>query len=117
MEPKTYDKKDSFQMNSIVKSLDVSKDNKIIMGLKNGEIKIKYYGTKTKHKQSIIRAHGEGEINDLIYIPEKKILSIGDDNKSSLFNLLSEFCESIGYTILSFPILGNIKGKCLSKSK
>ena len=114
VDPKTFDKIDSFVMNSVVKSLDVSQDNKIIMGLKNGEIKIKYYGTRTKHDQSIIKAHSEGEINDLIYIPEKKILSIGDDNKILLFNLLSKKCESKGHTVLSFPIMDNVKGKCLS---
>ena len=114
LEPKTFNKIDSFEMNSVVKSLDVSQDNKIIMGLKNGEIKIKYYGTGTKHDQSIIKAHSEGEINDLIYIPEKKILSIGDDNKILLFNLLSKKCESEGHTFLYFPLMDKVKGKCLS---
>lgn len=110
-EPKTLSSIDKFEMNSVVKSLDVSKDNKIIMGLKNGEIKIKYYGQKTKHEQSLIKAHSGGEINDIIYIPEKKILSIGDDNKILLFNLLSKKCENSGFT--SFPFVDN-KGKCLS---
>ena len=96
-------------MNSIVKSLDVSQDNKIIMGLKNGEIKIKFYGTKTKHEQSIIKAHSEGEINDIIYIPEKKILSVGDDNKILLFNLLSKKCESSGRVSILFGNVEDIK--------
>ena len=111
---KTYNSIDSFQMNSVVKSLDVSIDNKILMGLKNGEIKIKFYGTKTKHELSILKAHSEGQINDIVYIPEKKILSIGDDNKILLFNLLSKKCESFGDIILSSSNFENIKGKCLS---
>ena len=113
-DPKTYNLLDDFEMNSIVKSLDVSQDNKIIMGLKNGEIKIKFYGTKTKHEQSIIKAHSEGEINDIIYIPEKKILSVGDDNKILLFNLLSKKCESSGRVSILFGNVEDIKGKCLS---
>ena len=44
-------------MNSVVKSLDVNINHQIIMGLKNGEIKIKFYGTNTKHEQSIIKTH------------------------------------------------------------
>ena len=113
-DPNTYESITSFETNSVVKSLDVSQDNKIIMGMKNGEIKIKYYGTKTKHEQVIIRAHSEGQINDIIYIPEKKILSIGDDNKILLFNLLSKKCESEGHTFLYFPLVDKVKGKCLS---
>jgi microtubule-associated protein-like 6 len=110
-DPESLDSLDKFEMNSIVRSLDVSRDNKIIMGLKNGEIKIKYYGEKTKHEQSLIKSHSDGQINDLIYIPEKKILSIGDDNKILLYNLLSKKCESSG--LISPPFV-NIIGKCLS---
>ena len=108
--PTNYELLDDFEMNSIVKSLDVSQDNKIIMGLKNGEIKIKYYGTKTKHDLPVLKAHSEGQNNDIIYIPEKKILSIGDDNKLLLFNLLSKKCEVTG--IVSNDV--KIQGKCLS---
>ena len=114
LDPNKYDIIDDFKMSAIVKSLDVSEDNKIIMGLKNGEIKIKFYGTKTKHEQVLIRAHSTGQINDLIYIPEKKILSIGDDNKILLFNLLSKKCEEYGYTVQNINNFENIKGKCLS---
>ncbi len=113
-DPKTYKLIDDFNMNSIVRSLDVSQDNKIIMGLKNGEIKIKYYGTKTKHEQSLIKTHSEGEINDIIYIPEKKILSIGDDDKILLYNLLSKKCESSGTVDLFYSPFDKVKGKCLS---
>jgi len=113
-DPKTYNLLDDFVENSIVKSLDVSQDNKIIMGLKNGEIIIKYYGTNTKHDLPIIKAHSE-QINDIIYIPEKKILSIGNDNKLLLFNLLSKKCEASGNVAL-FNINNNesFQGKCLS---
>ena len=103
---------DYFQMDSIVRSLDVSWDNKIIMGLKNGEIKIKYYG-KNQHEQSIVNAHSEGTINDIIYIPEKKILSVGDDNKLLLINLLSKKCESDGI-IAAYDYTGKKHGTCLS---
>ena len=113
-ESNTYDLIDDFQTTSVVKSLDVSKDNKIIMGMKNGEIKIKYYGTKTKHEQLIVNAHCEGQINDIIYIPEKKILSIGDDNKLLLFNLLSKKCEERGFTVFPLSNFENVIGKCLS---
>jgi WD40 repeat protein len=113
-DPKTYNSLDDFEMNSIVRSLDVSQDNKIIMGLKNGEIKIKYYGTKTKHEQSIIKTHSEGEINDIIYIPEKKILSVGDDDKILLYNLLSKKCESSGTVSSVSGPFDKVKGKCLS---
>jgi microtubule-associated protein-like 6 len=113
-DPKTYNSLDDFEMNSIVRSLDVSQDNKIIMGLKNGEIKIKYYGTKTKHEQSIIKTHSEGEINDIIYIPEKKILSVGEDDKILLYNLLSKKCESSGTVSSVSGPFDKVKGKCLS---
>ena len=113
-DPKTYNSLDDFEMNSMVRSLDVSQDNKIIMGLKNGEIKIKYYGTKTKHEQSIIKTHSEGEINDIIYIPEKKILSVGDDDKILLYNLLSKKCESSGTVSSVSGPFDKVKGKCLS---
>jgi WD40 repeat protein len=113
-DPKTYNSLDDFEMNSMVRSLDVSQDNKIIMGLKNGEIKIKYYGTKTKHEQSIIKTHSEGEINDIIYIPEKKILSVGEDDKILLYNLLSKKCESSGTVSSVSGPFDKVKGKCLS---
>ena len=113
-DPNTYESITSYETNSVVKSLDVSQDNKIIMGMKNGEIKIKYYGTKTKHEQVIIRAHSEGQINDIVYIPEKKILSIGDDNKILLFNLLSKKCEGSWFTVFPLNNFEKITGKCLS---
>ena len=113
IDPIKYNTIDDFEMDSVVRSLDVSQDNKIIMGLKNGEIKIKFYGAKTKHDQSIVKGHSEGQINDIVYIPEKKILSIGDDNKILLYNLLSKKCESFGSVILSNN-LEDVKGKCLS---
>ena len=109
---------DYFVMNSVVKSLDVSIDNKIIMGLKNGEVKIKYYGTATKHEQSIIKAHCMGNINDIVYIPEKKILTVGDDNKLLLFNLLSKKCQSSGnVNIITYNNLEQSIGKCISYNK
>ena len=113
-DPKTFELKDFFQMNSVVKSLDVNINHQIIMGLKNGEIKIKFYGTDTKHEQSIIKTHSSGNINDIAYIPEKKIISVGDDNKILLFNLLSKKCESSGKVNLSFNSLEQIKGLCLA---
>ena len=113
-EPKNFEFLDSFQMDSVVKSLDVNINNQIIMGLKNGEIKIKFYGTKTKHEQSIIKSHSTGNINDIAYIPEKKIISIGDDNKILLFNLLSKKCESSGNVNLSHNYLEQINGLCVA---
>ena len=71
-DPKSFELLDYFLMDSVVKSLDVNRNNNIIMGLKNGEIKMKFYGTKTKHEQSILKAHSTGNINDIAYIPEKK---------------------------------------------
>ena len=113
-DPKSFELLDYFLMDSVVKSLDVNRNNNIIMGLKNGEIKMKFYGTKTKHEQSILKAHSTGNINDIAYIPEKKIISVGDDGKLLLFNLLSKKCESSGKVNLSFNNLQDIKGYCLS---
>ena len=113
--PKTLDQLDSFQMDSVVKSLDVNMNNQIIMGLKNGEIKIKYYGTITKHEQSILKAHSFG-INDIAYIPEKKIISVGEDNKILLFNILSKKCESSGNVNLTNSLIA-IKGLCIAYSE
>ena len=107
---------DYFVMNSVVKSLDVSEDNKIIMGLKNGEVKVKFYGTKTKHEQSIIKAHCSGNINDIVYIPEKKILTVGDDNKLLLFNLLSKKCQGSGDVNINNNLEQSI-GKCIHYNK
>ena len=113
-DPKNLDCLDSFQMDSVVKSLDVNINHKIIMGLKNGEIKIKFYGTNTKHEQSIIKSHSSGNINDIAYIPEKKIISVGDDNQILLFNLLSKKCESSGRVNLSHNNLEQINGLCIA---
>ena len=113
-DPKTFEMKDLFQMNSVVKSLDVNINHQIIMGLKNGEIKIKFYGTNTKHELTLIKSHSSGNINDIAYIPEKKIVSVGDDNKILLFNLLSKKCESSGKVNLSFNSLEHIKGLCVA---
>ena len=113
-DPKTFDCSDYFTMNSVVKSLDVNMNNNIIMGLKSGEIVIKYYGTNTKHEQAIIKAHSTGNINDIVYVPEKKIISIGDDGKLLLFNLLSKKCESSGIVNLSSNYLEYTTGKCIS---
>ena len=113
-DPKTFDCSDYFTMNSVVKSLDVNMNNNIIMGLKSGEIVIKYYGTNTKHEQAIIKAHSTGNINDIVYVPEKKIISIGDDGKLLLFNLLSKKCESSGKVNLSSNYLEYTTGKCIS---
>ena len=114
LDSKTIELIDFFQMNSVVKSLDVNINHQIIMGLKNGEIKIKFYGTDTKHEQTIIKSHSSGSINDIAYIPEKKIVSVGDDNKILLYNLLSKKCESFGKVNLSFNALEQIKGLCVS---
>ena len=114
LDSKTIELIDFFQMDSVVKSLDVNINHKIIMGLKNGEIKIKFYGTDTKHEQTIIKSHSSGSINDIAYIPEKKIVSVGDDNKILLYNLLSKKCESSGKVNLSFNALEQIKGLCVS---
>ena len=113
-DPKTFDLLDYFMMSSVVKSLDVNMNNNIIMGLKNGEIVMKYYGTNTKHVQSIIKAHSSGSINDIAYIPEKKVISIGDDGKLLLFNLLSKKCESSGNVNLSSNYLEHTIGNCIS---
>ena len=114
LDSKTIELIDFFQMNSVVKSLDVNINHQIIMGLKNGEIKIKFYGTDTKHEQTIIKSHSSGSINDIAYIPEKKIVSVGDDNKILLYNLLSKKCESFGKVNLSFNALEQIKGLSVS---
>ena len=114
LDSKTIEIIDFFQMDSVVKSLDVNINHQIIMGLKNGEIKIKFYGTDTKHEQTIIKSHSSGSINDIAYIPEKKIVSVGDDNKILLYNLLSKKCESFGKVNLSFNALEQIKGLCVS---
>ena len=114
LDSKTIELIDFFQMDSVVKSLDVNINHQIIMGLKNGEIKIKFYGTDTKHEQTIIKSHSSGSINDIAYIPEKKIVSVGDDNKILLYNLLSKKCESFGKVNLSFNALEQIKGLCVS---
>ena len=114
LDSKTIELIDFFQMDSVVKSLDVNINHQIIMGLKNGEIKIKFYGTDTKHEQTIIKSHSSGSINDIAYIPEKKIVSVGDDNKILLYNLLSKKCESSGKVNLSFNALEQIKGLCVS---
>ena len=114
LDSKTIELIDFFQMNSVVKSLDVNINHQIIMGLKNGEIKIKFYGTDTKHEQTIIKSHSSGSINDIAYIPEKKIVSVGDDNKILLYNLLSKKCESSGKVNLSFNALEQIKGLSVS---
>ena len=111
---KTIELIDSFQMDSVVKSLDVNINKQIIMGLKNGEIKIKFYGTDTKHEQTIIKSHSSGSINDIAYIPEKKIVSVGDDNKILLYNLLSKKCESFGKVNLSFNSIEQINGLCVA---
>ena len=84
------------------------------MGLKNGEIKIKFYGTDTKHEQTFIKSHSSGSINDIAYIPEKKIVSVGDDNKILLYNLLSKKCESSGKVNLSFNSIEQINGLCVA---
>lgn len=114
LDSKTIEIIDFFQMDSLVKSLDVNINHQIIMGLKNGEIKIKFYGTDTKHEQTIIKSHSSGSINDIAYVPEKKIVSVGDDNKILLYNLLSKKCESFGKVNLSFNALEQIKGLCVS---
>jgi WD40 repeat protein len=114
LDSKTIELIDFFQMDSVVKSLDVNINHQIIMGLKNGEIKIKFYGTDTKHEQTIIKSHSSGSINDIAYIPEKKVVSVGDDNKILLYNLLSKKCESSGKVNLSFNALEQIKGLCVS---
>ena len=111
---KTLELKDFFQMDSVVKSLDVNINKQIIMGLKNGEIKIKFYGTDTKHEQTFIKSHSSGSINDIAYIPEKKIVSVGDDNKILLYNLLSKKCESSGKVNLSFNSIEQINGLCVA---
>lgn len=111
---------DSFKTDSPVKSLDINvSDLKILMGLKNGDIKIKYYSKESRHEELFLKTHSEGSINDFAYVPESKVLTVGDDNKIILWNLKSKKCDSWGNVIdrpSLFLRLGKEreKGECIS---
>ena len=49
-DPKSFELLDYFLMDSVVKSLDVNRNNNIIMGLKSGEIKMKFLNLRKTPK-------------------------------------------------------------------
>ena len=89
-----YDKLDKFQMNSIVKSLDVNEDEDIVMGLKNGDIIIKHYKDKNKIEEVFLKTHSMGEIGGIVFVPDSRAVSSGGDNQILVWNLRSKKCEN-----------------------
>lgn len=93
---KDYKKLDSFEMESVVKSIDVNEDEDIAMGLKNGDIIIKHYRDPTKREVTFLKCHSEGSVGGLDFIPENRVITSGEDNKILLWNLRSKKCECMG---------------------
>lgn len=100
--------KHSFRMDSAVKSLDITdlknvervqkgkEKFKIIMGLQNGDIVIKNWDYSSNYEVTYLKSHYRGSICGLAYVPEYKILTVGEDNQILLFNLRSKKCEAWG---------------------
>ena len=112
--------KDTFITDSIVKSIDTSVDNKLLMGCQNGDIKIKIYSEKFKYETILIKTHNRGSIGDVAYINDLKIVSVGEDNKIILYNLNSKKCDAFGNICSNFqfernPLLG--ESECITYNK
>ena len=117
MEDKLFTERDSFTLNSVVKSIDVNDDFQMILGLKNGDIIVKHWEDKTKYEEVYLKSHCEGSICGMAYVPEYKLVTSGEDNKILLWNLRSKKCESWGIInpvedILNFGEKN--KSKCLA---
>jgi WD40 repeat protein len=91
-----YDVIDEFQTESPVKALDVNEDEDLVLGLKNGSIKIKKLKDETKSESIFLRSHSFGTIGGLDFIPECRAITTGEDNRILLWNLRSKKCESVG---------------------
>ncbi len=91
-----FDLIEKFQMNSIIKSLDVNEDEDLVMGLKNGDIIIKHLKDYIKREEIFLQSHSEGQIGGLAFVPDSRVLTSGLDNKILLYNLRSKKCESMG---------------------
>jgi WD40 repeat protein len=91
-----YDKIEEFQIESPVRALDVNEDENLVLGLKNGNIKIKKLKDSTKTETIFLKSHSSGSIGGLDFIPECRAITTGEDNKILLWNLRSKKCEAVG---------------------
>ena len=91
-----YDKIEEFQIESPVRALDVNEDENLVLGLKNGNIKIKKLKDSTKTETIFLKSHSMGSIGGLDFIPECRAITTGEDNKILLWNLRSKKCEAVG---------------------
>ena len=90
-----YEKLDKFEMNSIVKALDVNEDEDIVMGLKNGDIIIKHYRDPNKSEELFLKTHSTGEVGGIVLLEnDSRAISSGYDNQILVWNLRSKKCES-----------------------
>ena len=91
-----YEVIEEFQIESPVRALDVNEDEDLVLGLKNGCIKIKKLKDSTKTETVFLKSHSTGSIGGLDFIPECRAITTGEDNKILLWNLRSKKCEAVG---------------------
>ena len=80
----------TFEMTSNVRAIDINSEFELIIGLREGDIIFK--DLECNENETINRSHHDGQIWGLEYIPDKYVLTTGDDNKIMLWDLSNYDC-------------------------
>ena len=93
---------------SSVKAIATNKAGELYLGLKNGTIK-RYYQTEKNKKtitetEDLVKSHSEGALYGVHLVDEKRLISVGEDNKILIWNIKSNKCEEV-YD-LGLPVSG-----------
>jgi len=81
-------------VSSCVKAIDINSKGELILGLREGTIMLK--NLETEEDSIVNMSHNDGEVWGLEYVPDKYVLTTGDDNKIILWDLTNFKNESIG---------------------
>ena len=93
---KHFSKVDSFNVNSIVTSIDINNEDVLLIGSKNGNIELIHYKESPIRKQIICQSHSSGEVRGLDFVSDKHAITTAEDNKIMIWNLRTHLCENIG---------------------
>jgi microtubule-associated protein-like 6 len=104
-----------FQMSSVVKAMDINDNGDIALGLKDGTIVIKNLQKKTE--RIIVRSHHDGRLFAIEFVPDRFILSSGEDNKILLYDINSKTCEYVGIINEKPEIIKDDKGTDLDHNE
>jgi WD40 repeat protein len=89
--------RDTIDLSSIAKAIDINSIDEMVIGLKHGKIMLKDSKNPNRADKVIIKSHYSGKVSGLSYVPDKYVITTGEDNRLMVWNIEKKACEAIAY--------------------